>query len=644
MRAPYFQRAQLRRQHGSTAAQEHSSTAPNSRIQRKHAVAKPSQTEPHSSESAPSSPPPSTSATVCLSSSLTDTVLDSSSVWKSSLPFPRLSPQHPAAAIMLSKETRIITLLVIDVVFFFVEIITGYAVGSLALVADSFHMLNDVMSLVVALWAVKLSTKSSDHRFSYGWQRAEILGALVNGVFLLALCFSIFMEAIERFVNVTEVSNPKLVVVVGSLGLASNLVGLLLFHDHGHAHGGHGHSHGHGGHSHGPHDHAHSHQLPGTDAEHSHSHSHDAPQHDSPAIRDSANDDAAAATGSAAKRGRGRGDSVGSILGHPAQTRAFVVQTAHDLGYDAGTRHQHSNSITSLNGGAHNERSRLLANGSHDYGATDGAAADLEAGTPKAPKNDRSAERDSHAVNHDAPGHGHSHGGGHSHGEGSMNMRGVFLHVLGDALGNVGVIAAGLFIMYSSAWWRFYSDPAISFLITIIIFHSALPLVKSASYILLQGVPASVSLEAVRKSIQAVEGVINLHELHVWQLSESKIVASVHVLVDCSSGQTDKYMSIAAHIRDNLHAWGIHSSTIQPEFVPGGLREAAILSGVQVAESDDEGRLRTAQGTLVENEVQKVDTACLIACGKDNSCQTESCCPPTNGASRAASGSNTPTA
>ncbi len=553
---------------------------------------------------------------------------------------------------MLSKETRIITLLVIDVVFFFVEIITGYAVGSLALVADSFHMLNDVMSLVVALWAVKLSTKSSDHRFSYGWQRAEILGALVNGVFLLALCFSIFMEAIERFVNVTEVSNPKLVVVVGSLGLASNLVGLLLFHDHGHAHGGHGHSHGHGGHSHGPHDHAHSHALPGTDAEHSHSHSHNAPQQDPPAIRDSAanakgttsNDDAAATSSSAAKRGRGRGDSVGSILGHPAQTRAFVVQTAHDLGYDAGTRHQHSNSITSLNGGAHNERSRLLANGSHDYGATDGAAADLEAGTPNAPKNGRSADHDSHAADHDAPGHGHSHGGGHSHGEGSMNMRGVFLHVLGDALGNVGVIAAGLFIMYSSAWWRFYSDPAISFLITIIIFHSALPLVKSASYILLQGVPASVSLEAVRKSIQAVEGVINLHELHVWQLSESKIVASVHVLVDCSAGQTDKYMSIAAHIRDNLHAWGIHSSTIQPEFVPGGLREAAILSGVQVAESDDEGRLRTVQGTLVENEVQKVDTACLIACGKDNSCQTESCCPPTNGASRAASGSNTPTA
>ena len=542
----------------------------------------------------------------------------------------------------LSKETRIITLLVIDVVFFFIEIITGYAVGSLALVADSFHMLNDVMSLVVALWAVKLSTKSSDHRFSYGWQRAEILGALVNGVFLLALCFSIFMEAIERFINVTEVSNPKLVVVVGCLGLASNLVGLLLFHDHGHAHGGHGHSHGHSAHSHGAHDHQHSHAV--TDA-HSGSSQAQADNDDSPVNDATLTSDATTRKTddtSLANRGRGRQDSVGSILGHPAQTRAFVVQTAHDLGYDAsGSRHQHSGSITSLK---NNERSRLLNNGSTDYGATD-VTADLEAGSrsPAARKNGHShanASHDDHSHSadaHDAPGHGHSHGGGHSHGEGSMNMRGVFLHVLGDALGNVGVIAAGLFIMYSDAWWRFYSDPAISFLITIIIFHSALPLCKSASYILLQGVPASVSLEAVRHSIMSVEGVLNLHELHVWQLSESKIVASVHVLVDCSSGQTEKYMTIAAKIRANLHGWGIHSSTIQPEFVPGGLREAAILSGVQVAESDRDGRLRTVEGRLVEREVQKVDTACLIACGVD--CQTETCCPPT---SKGGSGSLTP--
>jgi zinc transporter 1 len=124
---------------------------------------------------------------------------------------------------------------------------TGYAVGSLALVADSFHMLNDVMSLIVALYAIKLSGQQSDHRYTYGWHRAEILAALTNGVFLLALCFSIFLEAIGRFFSnpgtslvlsllcipphtFIEISNGKLVVIVGSLGLASNIVGLFLFH------------------------------------------------------------------------------------------------------------------------------------------------------------------------------------------------------------------------------------------------------------------------------------------------------------------------------------------------------------------------------------------------------------------------------
>lgn len=131
---------------------------------------------------------------------------------------------------MFSRQARIITLLVIDVIFFFIEISVGYAVKSLALVADSFHMLNDVLSLLVALYAIKLATSPSTSKNSYGWQRAEILGALINGVFLLALCFSIFLDAIERFVNISEVSNPKLVIIVGSLGLASNIIGLFLFH------------------------------------------------------------------------------------------------------------------------------------------------------------------------------------------------------------------------------------------------------------------------------------------------------------------------------------------------------------------------------------------------------------------------------
>lgn len=87
---------------------------------------------------------------------------------------------------------------------------------------------------------------------------------------------------------------------------------------------------------------------------------------------------------------------------------------------------------------------------------------------------------------------------------------------------------------------------------------------RSASFILLQGVPATVSLDEVKSSILAVSGVISLHELHVWQLSETKIVASVHIL----SERSYDFMHIAENIRRTLHHLGIHSCTIQPEYAP----------------------------------------------------------------------------
>ena len=69
--------------------------------------------------------------------------------------------------------------------------------NSTALVADSFHMLSDVLSLIIGFLAVLFSRKDSKHN-TYGWARAEVLGALANAVFLLALCFSIIVSAIQR--------------------------------------------------------------------------------------------------------------------------------------------------------------------------------------------------------------------------------------------------------------------------------------------------------------------------------------------------------------------------------------------------------------------------------------------------------------
>ena len=113
----------------------------------------------------------------------------------------------------------------------------------------------------------------------------------------------------------------------------------------------------------------------------------------------------------------------------------------------------------------------------HDEGFCDSTENVPAASTEETPllQSDAVSESSSNSRTADVHGHGH---GGHGHSHGSMNMRALMLHVLGDALGNVGVIATGLVIWLTTWSWKFYFDPIISLVITVIIFSSALPLGK----------------------------------------------------------------------------------------------------------------------------------------------------------------------
>ena len=98
----------------------------------------------------------------------------------------------------------------------------------MALVADSFHMLSDVIALVIAYVSVRMSPKKWSKN-TFGWARAEVLGALVNAVFLCALCFSILVESVKRFYKPEIIHDAPLIMVVGLSGLLVNVVGLFLF-------------------------------------------------------------------------------------------------------------------------------------------------------------------------------------------------------------------------------------------------------------------------------------------------------------------------------------------------------------------------------------------------------------------------------
>lgn len=486
----------------------------------------------------------------------------------------------------MSRSVRIKCLLVLDVAFFLVELIVGHWVGSLALVADSFHMLNDVFSLFIALYTIKLARRMKNEKYSYGWQRAEILGALVNSVFLLALAFSIFLQAIQKAIEPSEVQNPKVVVIVGSLGLAFNLLGLALFHEHGH-------SHGHAGHTH----------LKETDV---------AQNLQADSLVDI----------------NGQPSPISATLPAPIASSSGMTPRPRLPGLEVTPRDQSRPQPPMKEIGVHPlpiQRNTLQA-----------ADSPTSSQPIHAETNPLEAQQNSSMDQHRSS-HSHSH----------MNMHAVFLHVLGDALGNVGVILSGLLIwlvpvVHESGKithnrWVLYVDPAVTLVISIFIFFSALPLVRSTSFILLQGTPPNVDPSEVRKSIQSIDGVLQVHELHIWSLSESKSVASVHVLIQTH----DDFTRVSSQIRKSLHRFGIHSSTIQPEVLldeqiktlrtklspktptfdnvsPSGFKQKF----KSIFPSQEESKEGKSSSVIDINE----DDGCLIQC--EESCEQEACCPP----------------
>ena len=126
---------------------------------------------------------------------------------------------------------RLLSQLTLTSIFFVVEIVVGYVTNSLALVGDSYHMLSDVAALLVGFASVRISKWPRNvQRNTYGWARAEVLGALINSVFLLALCFTILIEALQRMAKDEHIHDPDLMLIVGGIGELKSIYYINLTH------------------------------------------------------------------------------------------------------------------------------------------------------------------------------------------------------------------------------------------------------------------------------------------------------------------------------------------------------------------------------------------------------------------------------
>ncbi|XP_062509376.1 zinc transporter 7-like [Corticium candelabrum] len=399
--------------------------------------------------------------------------------------------------ILADKTSRnIFMFLLINLSFAFVELFYGIWSNCLGLISDSFHMFFDCTALLAGLIATIISKWRPNDRFSFGYVRIEVMAGFVNGLFLLFIAFFIFSEAVERFFEPPEVRHERLLFISVG-GFLVNMIGVFVFHHgHAHSHGGHGHSHG-GDMAHTKHEkHGRNHVF-GYGKSHDHG-------------------------------GHSHGHSHDHSHGH-----------SHDHGHD---EHSHSSSHGHVHSGSHEEE---------------------------------------HSHNHS---HGHDHSDGHSHGhhhgagidtidttssvaqeaarEGGKYqiLQGVFLHVLADTLGSVGVMISSFLI---DRFGCMVADPICSMVISALIFVSVFPLIRSSTFILMQRSPEELDnhLPACYEEVTQLHGVYSIQEPHFWTLCSEFHVGALRVVI-APNADAEK---ILHYVRSIFTRAGVTQVTVQIE-------------------------------------------------------------------------------
>ena len=150
--------------------------------------------------------------------------------------------------------------------------------------------------------------------------------------------------------------------------------------------------------------------------------------------------------------------------------------------------------------------------------------------------------------------------------ESNLNVRGAYLHVLGDMLASFGTVVAAVVIRYTG-WLA--ADPIASLLTTLLIVFGAWTLVRESVDVLLEGAPAHIELDTVRTRLESIPNVESVHDLHVWTVTSGMVAASAHAIVRDSKCHQD----VLERAHDLLLAMGIQHVTIQLECVAMDGRE-----------------------------------------------------------------------
>lgn len=341
----------------------------------------------------------------------------------------------------------------ICILFMTGEIIGGIISGSLAILTDAAHILSDILGFCISIVSMHITQRPATQKMSYGFHRAEVIGALLSIAMIWALTTWLFSEAIHRLIHKSPVEG-SVMLITAIAGLLGNLtMGIVIGHSHSHEHEN-------------EHDHDH---------DHKHGHKHDHKHHDPLPKQD---------------------ELINPIIKH----NEIGIEKTEILPFEIDV-----SSFT-----IENEKKNILK-------------------------------------------HNHSR---------SLNMQAAFLHVIGDALQSIGVIIAGIVIYFYPQYSE--ADPICTLFFSIIVMFTTVPIVKDCVKILMEGTPNYINDYEIKNKLLKVratqiEGVLEVHELHIWSLSASKACMSCHLVA------ADPHLPLEKAITLLKNDYGITNTAIQIE-------------------------------------------------------------------------------
>ncbi|KAI3997649.1 hypothetical protein MKX01_011066 [Papaver californicum] len=505
----------------------------------------------------------------------------------------------PIRHILSERKSRKIALfLLINTLYMVVEFVAGFMSNSLGLISDACHMLFDCAALAIGLYASYISRLPANGQFNYGRGRFEVLSGYVNAVFLVLVGALIVLESLERILDPQEISTSSLLTVsIG--GLLVNMVGLIFFHEeHHHAHGGggcshshsqsphfHSHDHDHVVHDHGsPENHNHNghshhsnecggtHKIEGTashndqkcnndhhghtqkhdhhDHHHDAHHSHETPVTSSSSLQQHSHESCTHSTSHSQDKACSHRDHLSSSSTH-----------SHQL--DLHAHHSHETTITSSSSLQQHSHEGCTHSKSHSQDKACSHSDHLSSSSTHSHQLDLHHQSSEHNQLKEklletnplkVPQKHHRHV--------DHNMEGIFLHVLADTMGSVGVVISTLLIKYKG-WLA--ADPICSIFISVLIVSSVISLLRNSAEVLLQRIPRAHEgdLKVALDDVFRISGVRSMDNVHVWSFTNTEVIGTLnlHVSTDTDKASTKSQVS---HILGNA---GIKDLTIQVEYV-----------------------------------------------------------------------------